>query len=94
MVRVSAVTGWLRNSSRQAFKTSRSSTVHLVESNHALELLVPKCQARTFEAVAEAKRHCLAKLRHGSVTGSQVVVGNAALQVMDVAEADVAGEPL
>jgi len=57
-------------------------------------LLIPEPVRDRFQAGNESDRLDLLKERVSSVACLQVVIRNAGTQVMDMVEADVAGEPL
>ena len=64
------------------------------ERYHPLTLLVPKLQLGALEAVSNPKGDGLLEGRFCCIAGWQIVIRNTAIKVMDMVEADVAGEPL
>lgn len=71
-----------------------SGGMNIREGYHALPLLIPQLQSRALEAVSNSKGYCLLEDGFRCVAIWQVVVRNAAIKVMYVVKADVAGEPL
>ena len=64
------------------------------EADHAIAAFVPQGEVRAGEALAEGDRVDVTQLGDGIEAGVQAVVGDAALEVVDVMEADVTGAPV
>ena len=80
---------------QRAIIRSRSAAVgNIAKPHHPLPLFVPQLKRRASQAVAEPERDALAKRRFGVVARRQMVVGDAAVEMVDVVVSNVAGEPL
>ena len=71
-----------------------SSNLGIAEADEAAALLAPQGEAGALQAFEQGQAVDRAQLWAGIETGLQLVVGDHAAQVMDMMQADVAGEPL
>ena len=71
-----------------------SSSRGVAEANKAAASLVPQREERRGEAAPQGERRDRVELVHDLVGVAQPVIGDAGIEMVDVMEADVAGQPV